>query len=120
MRGLIVVAAPVVRVSVAILDRGGALMIPECHALPGRNRSHALERHDERNKDSKQANEPQTHDPIVLQGFDRLLAARFRTVNLRVDLLPDVMRVHHGMPLPRAVSQRFTGNAATACAGNRS
>jgi hypothetical protein len=30
-----------------------ALMMPERHALPRRNRRHALERHDERNDNSK-------------------------------------------------------------------
>ena len=41
------------------------LMVAERHALAGDNDRHALEGHDKRDNDGKQANEPQTHGGIV-------------------------------------------------------
>ena len=47
----------------------GGIMVPERHALPRDNDRHALERHDERDDDGKQPNEPQTHGRIVLHAI---------------------------------------------------
>ncbi len=47
------------------------LVVSERHALAGDNDRHALERHDERNDDGEQANQPQTHERSVLQMIGR-------------------------------------------------
>lgn len=45
----------------------GILMMPEGRALRGRHRGHALHGHDERESDSQDANESQSHCRIVSQ-----------------------------------------------------
>ena len=52
-----------------VIVPGRGLMVPERHALPCDNDRHALERHDKRDDDGKQANEPQTHGRIVLHSI---------------------------------------------------
>jgi hypothetical protein len=75
---------------------GGRFMVPERHALPRDNNRHALERHDERDDDGKQANEPQTHGGIVLHAIGRATARR---VPPDAAALVRVMRMHYRMPL---------------------
>lgn len=75
---------------------GGRLMVPERHALPCNNDRYALERHDERDDDGKQANEIQTHGRIVLHAIGRAIARR---VPRRIAALVRVMRMHHRVPL---------------------
>ena len=55
MRVVVVPVAVVMRVAIVT----GVLMMPERHALTGRNRRHALKRHDERNHDGEQTGQLQ-------------------------------------------------------------
>jgi hypothetical protein len=77
MRVLRMIMAVLAVWSLAItIVTGGRLMVPERHAMPCNNDRHALERHDERDDDGKQANELQTHGRIVLHAIGRAIARR--------------------------------------------
>lgn len=52
----------------AMVTIRGRLMVSERHALTSDNGRHALERHDERDDEGKQADEAQTHGRIVSHG----------------------------------------------------
>ena len=67
----VVVAVLAVCALAMVVVAGRRLMMAERHALAGDDDRHALEGHDKRDDDGKQADEPQTHGRIVLHAIGR-------------------------------------------------